>query len=173
MKKLILLLVISAFVLTSKAQKMSTALEKRIADIEDRIAIKNVVDTFSVLADRKDIDKQILLFTEGATVTSVVNGQPGMALSGRKQIGDAFRQFLNLFETVYHINGQQTLTINGDNASGISYCLVTLIGNQNGKKMKTTMGVYYNDEFVKQNGHWLIAKRTSNFTWQEAKEMGQ
>lgn len=47
--------------------------------------------------------------------------------------------------------------------------LFFIIGTENGKKMKTTMGVYYNDEFVKEKGHWLISKRTSNFVWQVKK----
>jgi hypothetical protein len=38
-----------------------------------------------------------------------VNGQSGMALKGRKQIGDAFASYLSLFDVVYHINGQQTI----------------------------------------------------------------
>jgi hypothetical protein len=36
---------------------------------------------------------------------------------------------------------------------------------ENGKKMKTTMG--------RQSNLWLIAKRTSNFTWQEKRELAQ
>jgi len=159
---------------TTNAQKMNDKdLQKRIAEIEDRIAIKNVVDTFSILADTKEVEKQLLLFTENATVESVMQGQVGNALTGRKQIGDAFAGFLKNFETVYHINGQQTLTLNGDRASGISYCLVTLIGTASGKRIKTTMGVYYHDEFVKENNRWLIAKRKSTFAWQERTEMGQ
>ena len=175
MKKIILLLALSTLCMTAQAQKSkSQDLEKRISDIEDRIAIKNVVDTFSVLADHKDITTQVLLFTENGVVESKANGRPGNVLSGRKQIGDAFSAYLALFETVYHMNGQQTITLNGDKASGISYCTVTLIGNdQTGKKMKTTMGVYYQDEFVKVDGRWLIAHRTSNFTWQERTPVSQ
>ncbi len=170
MKKILLLLAFTSVYFFTNAQTNMSTLEKRIEAIEDRMALKNLVDTFSVLADHKDIDKQVLLFTENATVASVVNGQPGMKLTGRKQIGDAFANYLSLFETVYHINGQQTVTLQGNTAKGISYCLVTLIGTQNGKKIKTTMGVYYNDEFIKQGGRWFIATRTSNFAWQEVKE---
>lgn len=174
MKKATLLFALSVIHLSLKAQTMNdNNLSKRTSEIEDRMAIKNVVDTFSILADHKDIQKQVLLFTESATVASVVQGKTGTTLTGRKQIGDAFTAYLNTFETVYHINGQQTVTLNGDKASGISYCLVTLIGMENGKRMKTTIGVYYNDEFVRENNHWLIAKRTSNFTWQEKRELGQ
>jgi hypothetical protein len=174
MKKIALLLTLSVLYFSPKAQTIKdNNLSKKISELEDRIAIKNVVDTFSVLADQKDVQKQILLFTENATVASVVQGQPGATLSGRKQIGDAFAAFLSNFETVYHINGQQTVTLNGDKASAISYCLVILIGTVDGKKMKTTMGVYYNDDFVRVNSHWLIAKRKSNFAWQERQELGQ
>jgi hypothetical protein len=174
MKKLLLLTIVCALYFSSTAQKTKDAeLTKRISLIENRIAIKNLVDTFSILADTKDTKTQALLFTENATVESRVNGQPGMVLSGRDQIGGAFGAFLQNFETVYHLNGQQTVDIKGDKASGTSYCLVTLIGAENGKKMKTTMGVYYHDEFVKEKNRWLISKRTSNFVWQEKQELKQ
>lgn len=172
MKKILLLLTLSVSYFSLKAQTMKSV-ETRISEIEDRIAIKNLVDTFSILADTKEIEKQVLLFTENATVQSTVNGQQGAALIGRKQIGDAFTAFLSMFETVYHINGQQTVTLNGNKASGVSYCTVTLIGVENGKKMKTSIGVFYNDEYVRENNHWLIEKRKSTFAWQEKKELVQ
>lgn len=170
MKKIVLALALVTFCLSVNAQKMSND-NKKITAIEDRIAIKNVVDTFSVLADVKDVKNQLLLFTENAEVSSVTNGQTGTTFTGRKQIGEAFAGFLNLFDVVYHINGQQTVTLNGNKASGISYCQVVLIGTENNKKMKTTMGVIYHDDYVKENGHWLINKRQSNFTWTEKTEM--
>jgi len=71
------------------------------------------------------------------------------------------------FETAYHINGQQTVSIQGDTATGTAYCLVVLIGRQNNTASKTTMGVRYADEYVRRNGSWLISKRVSNFMWRE------
>ena len=155
------------------AQNRNDNLAGRIQAIEDRMAIKNVVDTFSTLADQKETGRQTLLFTEGATVESVSQGQRGAPFTGRKQIGDAFANFLKNFETVYHINGQQTVSLNGDKATATSYCLVVLIGTVNGKRMKTTMGVFYNDDFVRENGRWLIARRQSNFAWREQQPFGQ
>lgn len=171
MKRVALLLTVTLFVFTANAQTVSQ-LTARIKEIEDRMAIKNLVDTFSVLADQKETQKQTLLFTENATIESVVGGQPGTTLTGRQQIGEAFGAYLKNFETVYHLNGQQTLTLNGDKASGTSYCAVTLIGLENGKRMKTSMGVYYQDDYVRQGGRWLIAKRRSTFAWQERQAVG-
>jgi len=39
--------------------------------------------------------------------------------------------------------------------------------------MKNTMGVVYNDQYVRHGNEWLIAKRISNFIWQDAQEMAQ
>ncbi|GLU52637.1 nuclear transport factor 2 family protein [Dyadobacter frigoris] len=92
---------------------------------------------------------------------------------GRKEIELAFEDFLKDFETVYHFNGQQKLTINGDHATGTCYCLVTLIGMENGKKIKTIIGATYQDEYVRENCRWLIAKRIGNFDWQEKAEVSR
>jgi hypothetical protein len=65
------------------------------------------------------------------------------------------------------------VTISGDRATGVSYCMVTLIGLEGGKRMKTTIGVYYHDEYARENGRWLIAKRRSVFDWEDKRELGQ
>ncbi len=168
MKKTLISIILLAICLTSRAQKNDN---NSINQIEDRIALKELVDNFSILADLKDVNKQVLLFTENATVESFINGKSNGIISGRKQIGDVFSNFLNLFEIVYHLNGQQTVKIDNNSATGISYCQVTLIGTENGKKMKTTFGIYYNDDYVKQENHWLISKRKSFFVWQEKEEL--
>lgn len=146
-------------------------IEQRLQAIEAKIALKALVDEFSNLADTKDIRNQVLLFTENAVVETAMNGQVVGSMTGRKQIGDVFSGFLADFETVYHLNGQQTVKIEGNKATGISYCQVMLIGTEAGKKMKTQMYVSYNDEYVFENGKWLIAKRRSNFALQDKKEL--
>lgn len=42
-------------------------LQKRVRELEDRAALKELVDTFSILADRKDVRAQVQLFTANAT----------------------------------------------------------------------------------------------------------
>jgi hypothetical protein len=172
MKKSIVLVLLLVICQLMHAQSPAH-LTQRINAIEDRIALKEIVDRFSTLADVKNVQQQLLLFTEDAVVETFRNGQPAGVLKGREAIGNAFSSFLNLFETVYHINGQQTVSINGNTASGTSYCMVTLIGTENGKKMKTTFGIYYKDEFVRRGKQWLISKRQSHFTWEERVELKQ
>src|SRR5687768_14719111 len=172
MKSVLSTLVLALFSTLTFAQKMETKnIEQRIAAIEDKMAIKYVVDEFSNLADTKEIDKQVLLFTQDGTVTSISNGQPSTPLRGREQLKQAFSAFLANFHTVYHQNGQQTINLQGDKAEATSYCRVILVGKQNDKDMKTTLYTIYKDVFVKEGGKWLIKHRTSNFVHREVVEV--
>ncbi|GAC1384091.1 MAG: hypothetical protein NVSMB45_11920 [Ginsengibacter sp.] len=159
--------------LTFAQNKNNKTMEQRIAAIEDKMVIKYVVDEFSNLADTKEIDKQVLLFTTDGIVTSISNGQEGAPLKGREQLKQAFSGFLANFHTVYHQNGQQTINLQGDKAEATSYCRVILVGKQNEKEMKTTLYTIYKDNFVKENGKWLIKHRTSNFVHREVEEVKQ
>ncbi len=173
MKKSIVLFLLTAFFLAGNAQnKNQNTMESKIQTIEDKMAIKQVVDIFSNLADTKEIKKQVLLFTEDGVVESYSDGKQTSSLKGREQLEQAFSGFLSNFHTVYHQNGQQTIDeLTGNTAKTTSYCNVILVGEQNGKQMKTTMYTIYKDEFVKQNGQWLIKHRTSNFKWREVEEV--
>ena len=143
--------------------------EDSLVKYKNQAELKELVDTFSILADKKDTDAQTFLFTEDAQVYNYDEGKLTTVLKGREEIGKAFRDYLALFETVYHINGQQTVNIDGDKADGISYCQVVLVRTENGEKIALIRGVYYNDEYTNINGKWLISKRTSNFVWSDSR----
>ena len=174
-KSLLLLALSLLFSVSVEAQTMKNEndLQKRVRELEDRAALKELVDTFSILSDRKDVRAQVQLFTANATVETYRKDVLAAKLTGRKEMEERFGAFLKNFETVYHFNGQQTVTISGDKATGVSYCMVTLIGVEGGRKMKTSIGVYYHDEYARENGRWLISKRRSVFDWEDKRELGQ
>jgi hypothetical protein len=142
---------------------------ERIIELENVRALRELVDSFSILADKKEVWKQTELFTKDATVDSYVNEKLVSSLKGTQEMGNTFEAFLANFETVYHINGQHVVSINGNKAEGTLYCRVDLISSENGKKINNASGVSYKDEYVFENGQWLIAKRTSTFVWQDRK----
>src|SRR5215213_10948682 len=101
-------------------------------ELEDRTSLKELVDRVSILADRKDFLAQVQLFTEDAVSETFAGGATILQLKGRKAMAAAFADFLKNLDTVYHFNGQQVLTVKGDNATGTSYSLVSLIRTENG-----------------------------------------
>ncbi|EOI3466382.1 nuclear transport factor 2 family protein [Cronobacter dublinensis] len=134
-------------------------------EIAQRLALKELVDTFSNLADEKDVAAQMLLFTPDAYVNVVMDGKVVFELHGREQINEAFSGYLSQFSIVYHHNGQQTVSIDGNTAQGIAYCQVTLIKEEDGQRLKQSSGVRYRDRYVYQDSQWLIAERLSDFMW--------
>ena len=118
--------------------------------IHDQLALKKVVDTFCNLADTKEVERQVLLFTSDATVTSLRNGGAGSQLQGRDQIKQAFAAFLDQFDVVFHQNGQHVSEIDGNSATAVSYATVKLIRFDDTLKTVTNFGIRYDDEFVKQ-----------------------
>lgn len=144
-----------------------------IQQISDKLALKELVDVFSNLADTKDVVTQVQLFTEDATVNSYRDGKLVSSLKGRQELAERFGAFLALFEVVYHMNGQQVVEIDGDKATGVCYCQVVLIRTENGKKTMSTQGVRYKDEYVRINGKWLISKRTSDFVWTDNRTLNE
>lgn len=52
----------------------------------------------------------MFLFTENAIVNTYIGGELVFAMEGRAQIEDVFSTFLADFHSVYHLNGQHTVT---------------------------------------------------------------
>lgn len=167
-KILFTIMLMAGTIFTAMAQEGST-----LQILADRMELKNLVDTFSNLADTKDVDAQVLLFTDSAEVISYHGSEMTSRLKGREELAGRFKAFLGNFEIVYHINGQQTVDIKGNEAMGTAYCMVVLIREENGRKIMTTHGVRYNDEYVRQNEKWLINKRTSHFEWTKKQEINE
>jgi hypothetical protein len=166
MKKTLILLAAAAALAVSC--NCNNDLQTRVSELENRQQLKNLVDTFSVLADVKDTDTQGLLFTEDGAMKTMQNGVEVFSIDGRENIVNACADYLAIFDTVYHLNGQQTVElIDAENATGVSYCYVVLIGKNQmtGKSERLTEGFRYHDTYTKKNGTWQISVRESEVLW--------
>ena len=141
--------------------------DNTLASLAMKAELRELVDRFSVLADRKEALAQTRLFTQNAIVETFVAGKSVSRLEGREAIGKAFDRFLNGFDIVYHFNGQHLVTVDGETATGDLYCMTYLFSTEESQKFRTTIGVRYRDAYVRQNGAWLIAGRTSFFDWRQ------
>ncbi len=139
----------------------------------EKQAIKELVDTFSNLADEKKVAEQGFLFTEDAHVTTYIGGEVFADMKGRAEIVDVFANFLANFKTVYHLNGQFTVTrLDETQAEGITYCQVALVEEKDGKDVIHNHYVRYQDSYAKMDGAWLIKRRIANFMISDSRESG-
>src|SRR5580698_2971851 len=87
----------------------------------DRVAIRELIDAYAHDADRRETSKQVALFTPDAILENIHN-EPGKPkdttlLRGRKDLTTGFATLKN-FEMTMHFNGQSTIEIHGDTATG-------------------------------------------------------
>jgi hypothetical protein len=64
-------------------------------------------------------------------------------------------------------NGQSTVGLNGDRATGESYCLAHHLFTEDGERRLMVASLRYLDTFVKTDGVWLIAERNLYVDWTE------
>ena len=140
----------------------------------DRLAIKDLIDAYGHDADRREAENQAALFTADGILENI-HTEPGREkettmLRGYKELVAGFAT-LKKFEVTMHVNGQSTIAIRGDSATGETYCLAHHIFMDNGKRVLMIMGIRYYDTIVRLNGHWLFAKRQLNFDWVDRKPL--
>jgi ketosteroid isomerase-like protein len=140
-------------------------------ELADRLAIRELVDAYAHCADRRDAEGQKSLFTEDTHFVVHMNGQgtePTQVLDGREALTPVF-DALNNYQATMHFNGQSTIALAGDRASGESYCIAHHLFTDNGARKLMVAWLRYGDTFVKVDGSWLFAERNLYVEWTETR----
>ena len=142
------------------------------AEAADRLAIRELVDAYAHCADRRDAKGQMALFTEDTHFVVYMdtwNPEPTQDLHGRETLAPVFGA-LNAYAATMHFNGQSTVELDGDRATGESYCLAHHLSvGQDGPRTMMIASIRYLDEFVKQDDEWLFAERRLMVNWTETR----
>jgi ketosteroid isomerase-like protein len=137
----------------------------------DRLAIRELVDAYAHCADRRDADSQKSLFAEDTHFVVYMNGsgtEPTQELNGREALTPVFDD-LNRYEATTHFNGQSTIALEGDRATGESYCLAHHLYTEDGTRKLMDASLRYLDTFVQIDGAWLFAERELYLDWTETR----
>jgi len=138
----------------------------------DRLAIRELIDAYAYCADRRDAKGQMALFTEDTLFLVFMDAtaaEPTQELHGRESLAPVFDD-LNQYVATMHFNGQSTIVLDGDRATGESYCLAHhLKAGQGGQRTMMIASIRYLDELVKQDGQWLFAERRLMVNWTETR----
>jgi uncharacterized protein (TIGR02246 family) len=138
------------------------------------LAIRELVDAYAHCADRRDAEGQKSLFTEDTHFVVHMDGQgsePTQVLDGREALTPVFED-LNRYTATMHFNGQSTIALDGDRATGESYCLAHHLSvGADGQRTLMAAAIRYDDVFVKQDGAWLFAERRLLVDWIETRPL--
>jgi ketosteroid isomerase-like protein len=140
-------------------------------ELADRQAIRALVDAYAHCADRRDADGQKALFTDDTHFVVYMDGEdtdPSQELNGREALTPVFAD-LNRYDATTHFNGQSTIALHGDRATGESYCLAHHLYTERGERKLMVASLRYRDTFVKRDGAWLFAERKLYVDWTETR----
>jgi hypothetical protein len=91
-------------------------------------------------------------------------------LHGRESLTPVFAN-LNTYEVTMHFNGQSAVTLDGDRASGETYCLAHHVYLDDGKRKLMIAALRYQDIFAKADGTWRFAERRLYVRWAETRTL--
>jgi ketosteroid isomerase-like protein len=145
--------------------------ENTPAEEADRFAIRELVDAYAHCADRRDAEGQKSLFTDDTHFVVYMDGQgsePTQVLDGREALTPVF-DALNNYQATMHFNGQSTIMLDGDRATGESYCIAHHLFTDDGGRKLMVAHLRYGDTFAKIATAWLFAERNLYVDWTETR----
>ena len=135
--------------------------------------LRNLVDAYATLGDEKRISEQMELFTKDATYTVFMNGAMIAQTVGTDKLLQEFSGHAALVKTYFTLNGQHSVEVGQETATGVSFTQIKMIREVEGKDELTDYSVRYEDEYVLENGKWLIKERKGHFLIIEARTLNQ
>jgi hypothetical protein len=143
------------------------------AEAADRLALRELFDAYARCADRRDAEGQKALFTGDCVFGVYMDGDGSEAtyvLNGREALTPVFED-LNRDEATTHFNGQSTVTLDGDSATGESYTIAHHLFTEQGSRKIMVASLRYLDTFAKIEGRWYFAERKLILDWSETRSM--
>jgi len=153
---------------------MSTHVTVSPDEAADRLAIRELVETYAHCADRRDAKGQMGLFTTDTHFVVYMNAKdptPTQELHSREALAPVFAD-LNQYAATMHFVGQSTiLTLSGSRATGEAYTLAHHLTVDGGKRRLMIAALRYLDSFVKSDGAWFFAERLLYVDWIEERSL--
>jgi uncharacterized protein (TIGR02246 family) len=141
---------------------MDTAPESRLEATVDRLELRELVEAYAFAADARDRRAFAEVFTaDGVLRTS------GSSYEGRAAIAGVLDHLDAHYPTTMHFVGNHKVTVCGDEADGLTYCLAHHVSAGHDGQRDTLMVIRYTDEYRKTCDGWRISLRSLEIDWQE------
>jgi hypothetical protein len=160
---------------TTQTPSTPTTLEQRLAYLEDRIEIQDVVTRYGLGQDlHRDGDNDVLqqwdeVFTPDATVDYSVTGAPLDGVTVRELLkfmrgpGGPMTEL----KSWQHFQGFSTVTIDGNSATARTPHIHTHKGGTDGKDWNLIQTGFFVDQLDRGPDGWRIAHRRLEILWMD------
>jgi ketosteroid isomerase-like protein len=135
----------------------------------DRLALRGLAEAYASACDTRDDDAFVALFTPDATLTIDQEGRRLGAFDGPDGLRAATAP-LDGYRATMHFVGNHTCAIDGDRATGTTYCLANHLRPAGGDAVENLrMVIRYDDTYARgADGRWRFTARDLTILWTEA-----
>ena len=134
-------------------------------DATDRLELRQLAYRYARAADRRDYEAFREVFTSDGRVAGVPGdafpGEPTFEMVGHEDICKGMRG-LDRYDKTFHFVGNQLIDLDGDAATGETYCVAHHLYEQDGVRMNYTMFIRYQDRYRRTERGWRLAERLLN-----------
>ncbi|MBM3672010.1 MAG: nuclear transport factor 2 family protein [Actinobacteria bacterium] len=143
-------------------------------EVGDRLALGRLVKEYAHHVDRREPEAVAALFCEDG-VLAIYEGDPEVVApdrvrTGRREIA-ATMAGLTKYEVTTHFLGQQMVDVEGDTATGETYCMAHHISEANGARRDKVMAIRYLDRYRRVGSEWKIEERRLAIDWTDDREL--
>ena len=129
--------------------------------IEDHVAIQRLMYTYARCADTRDYAGFAEVFCEDA-----VFDFSGRVVTSLASIQDMMLALEKYRRTLHQVHNT-LYEVDGDIASGETYCLASHLSDEDGRQVKIDMGIIYRDQLRRCGIGWQIARREFDLLWSQ------
>jgi hypothetical protein len=121
--------------------------------------LRSLMQRYARAADERDVDALAALFHSDATVQGARGAQT------IDEWLDAMRG-PRAFPVSMHFLGDPLIELESDNEGLVdTYAVVYQVGDRDAGQPDLTLGIRYLDEVVREDGTWMIRRRTARNLW--------
>lgn len=140
------------------AKPAPKSLAQYVAELQDREAIRTVVNDMNWMSDEGRLDDLLECFTDDLVYDVGAFG----TFRSKPELRAFYEQTIQAFPMRIHYAMNQVIDVNGGKAKSRCYWKAEL--DLTGRGAVTSSG-HYLDELVKQGGRWKVAKRVATITY--------
>ena len=126
----------------------------------DRIALRYLVEAYAFGCDALDADVLRRCFAEGAALTVHWIGRDATTMTFPEG-ADHIAASLDRYDRTLHFVGNHRADIDGDDATGITYCFAHHISGTEDH----VMAIRYHDRYRRHADCWRIIERNLHLDW--------
>jgi hypothetical protein len=138
-----------------------------VTEATDTLALQSLVASYARHADRREPELVAALFEPDGVLRMVRRGDDGAPAEsrGHRQIASVVGR-LRQFPVTYHIVGNQTVAIDGDDATGEAYCVAHHLARRDGGgHVDHVMHIRYLDRYHRTDDGWRFVERETFVDW--------